>query len=320
MACLVIFIPCRGPDVNECVEGIANCTVFDVCMDTACSYECVNQESLFEQNDPSRIVLSSRYKLNDANAQRKIPLLKKQYNFQVTLKDGLAEKREKRNGKKVGGIFSVKSNTGEMMNMRYSDNSKKEIIVAMADLEPFKIPIDPKKKNQINLQVVKNGAYLLKATVNGKNVHQEQFKNPEILNDVAIEIDPEFVIDADIITANEISTDVCGEGPFLDNLWLVDGTKSWDYKDNISTAKKEFKKNRDRLKEIDAESRLGISYFSDRYRSFGRSIESVYREALPLLDPMYITDAMVDAAFDSMKSMYRGGDQPEGKNYQLYQF
>ena len=50
------------------MEGISNCTDLEVCRKTVGSYECVNQEDLFEQNDPERIVLASRYSM-DANSR-----------------------------------------------------------------------------------------------------------------------------------------------------------------------------------------------------------------------------------------------------------
>jgi len=46
------------------MEGIANCTDLEVCLNTIGSYECINQEDLFEQHDPDRIVLASRYSMD----------------------------------------------------------------------------------------------------------------------------------------------------------------------------------------------------------------------------------------------------------------
>ena len=45
------------------MEEIANCTQFEICKNTIGSYECQNQEEIFENGDPDRIVLSSRYTL-----------------------------------------------------------------------------------------------------------------------------------------------------------------------------------------------------------------------------------------------------------------
>jgi len=57
---------------------------------------------------------------------------------------------------------------------------------------------------------------------------------------------------------------------------------------------------------------LGLSFFSDRQGDFGRPLEEVYLNAMPLLDPFVITDEMVDSAFEYINTMFGGGDSPEG--------
>jgi len=184
--------------------------------------------------------------------------------------------------------------------------------VVHPSLKPFTMPIDTTMFNQVNLLVVKDDEYVLSAVINGKTWHKKKLKNAKIVNDVTVEIDSKYVRKTDVLTAHEISTDICGDGPFLDNLWLVDGTGS--YTKNIKTAKQEFKRNRDFLQQMNTTSRMGISYFSDRDGDFNRNMDIVFKDALPLIDIFSITDAFVDAAFDAIGAMYEGGDAFEGNN------
>ena len=101
-------------------------------MATECSYECVNQEALFEQGNPDRMVLASRYKLNGTNSKLELKKLQKEYNFQVTLtpQNHTADEKQNRYRKSV---FSAKTNIGEMMNIRYGEEN--EIIVTTEGLK-----------------------------------------------------------------------------------------------------------------------------------------------------------------------------------------
>lgn len=67
----------------------------------------------------------------------------------------------------------------------------------------------------------------------------------------------------EVLIAKKIDKSICEESSLVENLWLVDGTGS--YKGYISTAKKEFIKNWEYLKEQNSGFKLKILYkiFSD---------------------------------------------------------
>jgi len=189
----------------------------------------------------------------------------------------------------------------------YGNDTVRKLFVYIHLMPTVELTISyPERYNEINVnQMYYSGSYYNTVTLAGKEEYFEKNVNAEPITNVTIEItNEENVMQALVLNAKEISTSICGDGAFLENLWLVDGTGS--YKKNIDTAKSEFRNNRDYLIESNITSKLGISFFTDRDLNFGRPINTIYRQAMPLLDPNEITDNMIEDAFDEIRKMGTG--------------
>ena len=65
------------------------------------------------------------------------------------------------------------------------------------------------------------------------------------------------------------------KAPFIENLWLVDGTGS--YRSQATEAKKQFKENRAKLMEMNnPTAKLGIAFISGKFGSFTLSIDQQF--------------------------------------------
>ena len=152
-------------------------------------------------------------------------------------------------------------------------------------------------------------------TLNGLEHCKDKNEAASLIEDVRVSTGA-AIQRANVVNARELNTAVCGDGYFIDNLWLVDGTGS--YKGNIPTAKAEFKKNRDFLKSKGHPTRLGISFFADRDHNFGTPMNTLYSHVMPLTDVNSISDADIEAAFGKISTLGNGGDGPEDVVLGLY--
>ena len=238
-------------------------------------------------------------------------MLQKEYNFKVNLNPKNKSIRRRRSTALLD-IFHVHNTLGDIISIQYGSNTTSTIEVQIKHMPLVTIPVNyPEKYNEIDItQFKSNNEYYNTVTLNGIEYLNSVNSQVETMLDVTVELgDPVNVKSADLLNAREVSTAICGDGAFLENIWLVDGTGS--YTGNIPTAKSEFIKNRDYLIKMEVPTKLGISFFADRDHDFSVAINALYLNVMPLTDVGLISNSMIEAAFNRIRGMGGGGDGPE---------
>ena len=108
--------------------------------------------------------------------------------------------------------------------------------IALSDIRNLTVPVSDKEiQVQISQQKSKD-EYFIIVKVNGIVFLKEKVEPKRKTNAVGTIVSPDDVTNVNVINANEVSNEICKNGSFLENMWLVDGTGKY-YENNYLTLK-----------------------------------------------------------------------------------
>jgi len=233
---VIVSSTCEIPinDANQClVDDEGPCGELEICKNIPGGFECTNLEDQFENGDPNKLVISSTYPM-EPESSLELPILFPEFNFNIGLKPQNATLLRRR--RSVTKSFKKSESAGELLTVSgasrtiiaVTQKTPDVVEVQIADLETCEIPIIyPKKYNEIDITQTKRGdGYVDIVTLNGVEHCEEQNENVTSVEDVTISTGDQ-VQQANVVNARELNTAICGNGYFIDNLWLVDGTGSY---------------------------------------------------------------------------------------------
>merc|ERR1712227_979386 len=289
---------------NECLTGRNDCTERQICKNKIDGFSCEDKEEIFENF--SRFIVTSTVDFAP-NENKEIGALTRDYNVKVVL--------DKLNPSSVNQpVFTVETADQKVIQLILTENSGSTsteapyiVQVICENQRIIEVPItNPDKFNEINIfQRCKDSLCVKDITLNGKLISQSSSPDAEIHGGATGETG-NGVKEVGVNVGKEIDESVCEESPLVENLWLVDGTGS--YQGYRNKAKEEFVKNWNYLKQKAPDTKLALAFFADRNHNFGEALNKIYQVGISMKSVNDISIAEINSGFQKINQMGGGGD------------